>query len=75
MHRRAAGGLMSVRNANLWGDVVDGIVERVDCEVFMACNFVELCVKERRVSRTSVPESERDGPRDGTRARARCGGI
>ena len=37
----------------------------------MACNLVELCVKERRVSRISVLESERDEPSDGMRARAR----
>ena len=53
------------------GDVVGGIVKRIGCEVFMGCNLVELCVKERRVRRISIPESQRGGPRDGTRARGR----
>lgn len=44
-----------------WGDIVGGVVERGVCEVFMACNLVELCVKEQRVRRTSIPESQWDG--------------
>ena len=46
MRRRTTGGQANVKNAKP-GDVVDGIVERVGCEVFMACGFFEICVKER----------------------------